>query len=274
MKLPNLRLLFGVPRPATTRFVDLGDHDGPVYAIGDIHGCHSLFRRTLREIEKDARKRAGTPLVVALGDVVDRGPDSAAVIEDFANSRALCMLGNHERMMLSFLDDPEPSWDWLSQGGFETLLSYGLSLSPSDRLPRRRLRQMLDLHVPEKHRQWLRALPHGYLVRRDGQRFILVHAGIDPTRPLHQQAESAVLWGRDVSLPDDGFVVQGHVIVDAPEVSARHARIDTGAHRTGRLTTLCLPQGSDITVLTITNTGDRQDPSRRALQGKHSIGKH
>lgn len=90
--------------------------------------------------------------------------------------------------------------------------------------------------VPDHHVAWLKGLPHGYTARIGGIRYLFVHAGIDGRRPLDKQNESAVLWGRNVTQsPSDLCVVQGHVIVEAPELSACRIRVDTGAYLTGKL---------------------------------------
>lgn len=223
----------------SVRIVDLGAAKGPVYAIGDLHGCRSLMRMALDGIRKDAGRAKHT--VILLGDLIDRGPDSAGVLDDLTalppDPPVHSVLGNHERMMLSFLDDPLRSWDWLQQGGFETLQSYGLSLPPHEKQGARRLRQMLAAHIPDHHVDWLKALPQGYKISVGQKRYLFTHAGIDSTRPLEAQRESALLWGRDVSPPASGLcVVQGHVIVQEAQLSERLIRIDTGAYLGGNLT--------------------------------------
>ncbi|MBC2835106.1 metallophosphoesterase [Paragemmobacter straminiformis] len=239
--------------PGPVRIVDLGRIDGPLYAIGDVHGCRALLRAALAGIRADAGP--DEPTVIVLGDLVDRGPDSAGVLDDMtaaatANPRTMALMGNHERMMLNFLADPPRAWDWLQQGGFETLRSYGLSLPPSQRLNTRRLHQMLAAHIPDHHRAWLEGLAQGYRASIGGKDYLFTHAGMDGTRPIAMQREQALLWGRDVSPAPDGLcVVQGHVIVTHPHLSDGAIRIDTGAFATGVLTVLRLSSGQPPKVM-------------------------
>ena len=107
--------------------------EGPVYAVGDAHGCLSLYRQLEAQILRDAAALPGTPTVVLLGDIVDKGPDTAALLDFLLRPappplRRLCLRGNHESMMLAYLEKPAKNAQWLGFGGVETLLSYGLAL--------------------------------------------------------------------------------------------------------------------------------------------------
>jgi serine/threonine protein phosphatase 1 len=234
-------------------FVPLDPDQGPVYAIGDIHGCRGLLRGLVALIDTDAAAFPGQPTLVSLGDVIDRGPDSAGVLDDLAADPgdagpARAILGNHERMMLSFFADPGRHLNWLDMGGFETLRSYGLALTAQDAaaMPQRRLSQVLAAHVPQAHLDWLAALPHGYRLHLDGEDFRLVHAGYDPGLPDDAQSEDVVIWGRAAPArpaPGGLRIVKGHDIVRQPDVTAQTIAIDTGAWQTGRLTALRLVSG-------------------------------
>lgn len=244
--------LKGAGRPNPVRIIDLGPVQGPVYAIGDVHGSRALLTSALEGIRNDAS--GIVPTIILLGDLVDRGADTAGVLDDLtsrhAGGRTYAVLGNHERMMLSFLDDPLQDWDWLSQGGFETLRSYGLSLPPSEKKSPRRLRQILAAHIPDSHVEWLRNLAHIYRAEIGGVTYVFTHAGIDGTRPLEKQDEQAVLWGRNVAPPTtDICVVQGHVIVREAQLTLRLIRIDTGAYESGILTVLRVSAGKQPSVM-------------------------
>lgn len=259
----GLPFLSRVKRPAdrVVRIVDLGSAPGPVYALGDIHGCTGLLHKALMTVAEDAAALGGNATVILLGDVVDRGPDSAGVIELLCDlgerSQVLSLLGNHERMMLSFAGDPVTSWDWLSLGGYETLQSYGLSLPPSARQAARRIRQTVTAHIPEQHLEWLRALPHGYRIDIGGVSHLFVHAGLEAARPINSQTEAAVLWGRNGAGPYPGHcVVQGHVVVPSVRVSPGHVMADTGAWSTGRLSAVRFTACEAPFVLTIQNPSD------------------
>lgn len=210
---------------------------GPACVIGDVHGRDDLLGPLL-----DRMAQTGAELVLA-GDYVDRGPDSAAVLARLMPlaraGRITCLMGNHERMMLDFLDAPAAEGRrWMMNGGAETLLSYGLSVHAA-RLDDDRLGWLagaLRAALPEGTEDWLRALP---LLWQSGG-LAVAHAGADPRRPLEEQEAAALLWGhpafRKRPRADGTWVAHGHWIV--PESSARQGRIavDTGAWRSGRLT--------------------------------------
>ena len=104
-------------------------------------------------------------------------------------------------MMLAFVENPFKHRSWLDQGGYETLLSYGLALDPSAPLdmPLRRLRQILAAHLPTEHLDWLGTLPFGHMVTdqaRDGaQTWVLAHAGFDPDHDFSDQPSRTLVWG-------------------------------------------------------------------------------
>lgn len=263
LRLPSL---FRWQRPEDERLhiVDLGTAVGPVYAVGDVHGCKALLEAALREIACDHQGADGPATVILLGDMIDRGPDSAGVIDLLCDPRHgsgfLALMGNHERMMLSFAEDPAASWDWLSLGGFETLRSYGLVLAPSDRKDSRRIGQMIAAHVPTAHLAWLRSLPHGYRLDLGGTDHLFVHAGLDARRPLTGQSEAAVLWGLDGAGAYPGVtVVQGHVAAEDVRVTPDHILTDTAAHASGRLSVVRLAPRARPCVITV------QESPRRCM---------
>ncbi|AWB50573.1 hypothetical protein HYN69_18390 (plasmid) [Gemmobacter aquarius] len=242
------------PAHDSVRIVDLGRMEQPVYAIGDVHGCRALLALALDAIRQDADVLGKAPKIILLGDVIDRGEDSAGVLDDLTRvsreKMPTVVLGNHERMMLSFLRDPLKAWDWLQQGGFETLRSYGLVLSPTEKPNARRLMQMLQAHIPDHHIDWLQGLAHGYRLQVNAKTYVLTHAGLDAARPVEAQSEAAVLWGHNVSPEYPGLcMVQGHIVVDRPLLSDCLIRIDTGAHVSGRLSVLRLSDGRPPSVM-------------------------
>jgi serine/threonine protein phosphatase 1 len=231
--------------------------DTVVYAIGDIHGRLDKLLALEGMIEIDATTRqAKRRVLVYLGDYVDRGPDSQGVIEHLALSRMagfeiVHLIGNHERLMLDFLNDAEQSGPWFANGGLPTLASYGLpagdrkELSQSDIL---RLQDGLRSLLPARHRTFLRNLRN---VHREGD-FVFVHAGIRPGVALDAQKEEDLLWIRQPflnSTADHGFVVvHGHTITEDPEFKPNRIGIDTGAYDSGILTALAI-EGGKVAVL-------------------------
>jgi serine/threonine protein phosphatase 1 len=224
--------------------------DPPVCVVGDVHGCAALLERLLEQIATRDRSRpagAGCARLILAGDMIDRGPDSAAVLARVqalcAADRAVALMGNHERLMLDFLDAPARSGPlWRANGGDATLLSLGVN--PHRSTDPDRLAADLRAALPPGTEDWLRALPLTWRPEEPGAGLAVSHAGADPARPFEDQDDRALLWGhRDFRrrMRADGlWIVHGHVITR--EVLAEDGRIgvDTGAFATGRLSAVWL----------------------------------
>jgi len=222
-----------------------------LYAIGDVHGCLSLLQQLEGQIAEDANNFAGERWIIMLGDVIDRGDRSAQVIDHLlspppAGLKRLCLMGNHEAMMLDFVRRPSPNAIWLDNGGWETLISYGVPIEAlmRHRFGGRQARQIVDSYIPTDHLRFLAALP--LLIETPGA--ILVHAGLDPDTPLEGQRDVDLINYRDDFA--SGFerfgkpVVHGHSIREQPLVAPGRIAIDTGAFFSGRLTSVRLAPGA------------------------------
>lgn len=206
-----------------------------VYAVGDVHGCADRLATLHGAIALDAALRpAGRVAIVHLGDYVDRGPDSAAVVERLLGpppvpgAEMVCLMGNHEEMMLDAIaaGGPGQALDhWLVNGGQPTLASYGADHDP------RSWRA-----IPAPHLDFLRDCPLSW---RAGTYFF-AHAGVDPEVPLDRQEPEALLWIREPFLSFEGelgaVVVHGHTPTERVEILAHRIGLDTGAVFGGRLT--------------------------------------
>jgi serine/threonine protein phosphatase 1 len=187
-----------------------------------------------------ARRRVGDRAVeIYLGDYVDRGPDSKGVIDlVIERSRAvetLCVLGNHELILASFLRGETSYEEWRSMGGLETALSYGVKAR--DLLQRRGGIGGGDLaeRFPASHRKFISSLQPYVLIGDYG----FVHAGVRPGTPIEKQALEDLAWIRDEFLRHQGdfgkIVVHGHTPVGAIDFQPNRINIDTGAYATNRL---------------------------------------
>ena len=215
------------------------------YVIGDIHGRCDLFDELIVAIEDDDR-RAGPAqtTVVLLGDLVDRGPESARVIEtamQWGERRSVRYIaGNHEEMFLESFEDKEMLRHFLKHGGRETVLSYGIKKKRYNELSLKELQQELHELVPKKHRKFLGAM-EDIILAGD---YAFAHAGINPKRAIDDQQQSDLRWIRDRFLkhrePLTHVVVHGHTIFEDVELPPYRIGIDTGAFRTGVLTALVL----------------------------------
>lgn len=210
---------------------------GPMYVVGDVHGCFALYHQLEANLLRDAAILGDSATIVLLGDVVDRGPSTANLLDHLVAPTApgvtrICLRGNHEEMMLDFLDAPSIDSPWLQCGGYETLMSYGLALDLNSHISPRRLEQMLQAHIPQVHRDFLRQLPFGL---HTGD-YALVHAAIDPKAPLHRQPRQTVLWGDAARAGVEGLtIVHGHIIVSEVILGADRIALDTGAYKSGIL---------------------------------------
>ena len=216
-----------------------------IYAIGDIHGRLDLLLRLHELIAADAnRAHQGRRVLVYIGDYIDRGPNSAGVIDLLLDRpvpgfEIVHLLGNHEDTLLQFPDDMTVGPSWLTYGGVQTLASYFIDVSQGswrDERELRRLQGEIRRRVPRRHVEFLRNLP---LTHVEGD-YLFVHAGIRPGIPLARQERDDLLWIRDEflhSTEDHGkIVVHGHTITETPDQRPNRIGIDTGAFHTDRLT--------------------------------------
>jgi len=225
-----------------------------IYAIGDVHGCYDLLRDLLALIARDHALRGapGRPTLVFLGDYVDRGPQSAQVLEALAWLRrrpdleVRLLKGNHEQALLQFLEEPVGAGPWLVYGGAETLAAYGVAPpQPDDHaLEFVRARDELLDRMPAAHLTLLQGLE---LVIEAGD-YAFVHAGIRPGVPLERQSERDLLWIRkgflDAPGPFAKVIVHGHSWDgEAPQLGRHRLGLDTGAFATGVLTAMRLFDG-------------------------------
>lgn len=225
-----------------------------VYAIGDVHGCLNELVELERLIVQDAASVAGEKWIVMLGDYVDRGPASAAILDRLcaappAGFSRICLAGNHETMMLKFLQSPSSDSDWLRFGGMETLASYGIDTVAFAKVPVVARHNLLGSHIPPEHVELLQSF--ALSLQLPGT--VFVHAGLRPGVAVEQQTEADLLWIREPFLSDSApwpfRVVHGHTPVAAPEIMPHRIGIDTGAFATGVLTALRLNVEGDLLLL-------------------------
>ncbi len=204
----------------------------PFVALGDLHGRADLLEKALSSLPACQ--------IVCVGDYVDRGEHSADVLRILRKRPDLiCLSGNHEEMMLHFLDDPQKFGPrWLRYGGLQTLVSFGIaganegSTGPELVQTGAALRAAMGPDLI----QWLRTRPTSW---KSGN-VAVVHAGADPKLPIADQPTQALHWGHadfhKLDRQDGTWVLHGHNIIDAPTALQGRIAIDTGAYATDRLT--------------------------------------
>jgi serine/threonine protein phosphatase 1 len=238
------------------------------YVIGDIHGCCDLFEALAHAIDEDdiQSNRDGEPdskqtktSVILLGDLVDRGPDSAGVIRKaraWGEERPLrYLMGNHEEMFLDSFADIEMLRHFVKHGGRETIMSYGLTKKEYRDLSLDELQETLISLVPTSDRVFLEGFEDLILAGN----YAFAHAGIDPFRPIEDQRSKDLRWIRERFLrntaPLSHVVVHGHTIFEEVEDCGNRIGIDTGAFRTGILTALVLEGTGRRYIQAIENDG-------------------
>lgn len=223
------------------RILVLRQFPAAIYAIGDLHGCLSLYDQMEETIVQDARDLDGTKLIVCLGDVVDRGPQTAQLLDRLtgpapAGFQRVVLRGNHEDMMGRFLDEPRKNLNWLAWGGKETLHSYGISPEGSGGFENDGflLKHKVQMAVPEAHREFLNGLPHALIC----EHLRFAHAGYDLDLAAEQQNSERLIWGPPERCDDyqgENLLVHGHVVVSDVDVAGARINVDLGAYETGRL---------------------------------------
>lgn len=217
------------------------------YIVGDVHGRLDLLEDLLAKIHAELQRRpSDKTLLVFVGDLIDRGPNSAQVLERLRTYRrdgieTLFLLGNHEEVLLRILaGDTAPIASWLQFGGLQCLQSYGVEPSALRHRSAQDLLELVRGAIPRTHVQFLESFADSC---RFGD-YLFVHAGIRPGIELEQQSQSDLRWIREPFLLDErdhGFVVvHGHTITEEVDRQPNRIGIDTGAYRTGVLTALAI----------------------------------
>lgn len=230
--------------------------DTRVYCIGDIHGRHDLLIQLFGRI-----------IIVYLGDFIDRGMDSKAVVDTLINEvwpgvEYVFLRGNHEQSLLSFLQEESVGRPWITFGGQATLASYGVHFP---KIPTRRqdflsIQGKLRDKIPESHIDFFRNTTISYEIGS----YFFAHAGVRPSYPLSRQKHEDIMWIRDEFLNSkknfEKIVVHGHTVVNKPEILPNRIGIDTGAYATGVLTCLVLEKDRQRLI----QTGSKERESDRS----------
>jgi len=255
--LKKLRHLFGTTPSAPAATLPAGTR---AYAVGDVHGRADLFAALAEAIDADDRARgAAETTVILLGDLIDRGPDSAGVVRQARawgeRRKVRRLVGNHEEMLLDSLGDVKVLRQFLRHGGRETLLSYPIDPRAYAAAELEQVQALMREAIPSTDLAYL-AGGESMIALGD---YLFVHAGIRPQVPLEQQQVADLRWIREPFLgwteTLGAVVVHGHSIFDEPRVAHNRISIDTGAFQSGRLTALGLEGGRRWLIETADNDG-------------------
>lgn len=228
-----------------------------VLCIGDVHGRFDLLKQLLAQVDSLVERRLDDqqpqPHLVFVGDYVDRGENSAEVLEWLFQlqqqlpGNVFCLMGNHEKMLLEFIDDPAVRGQrWLRNGGLQTMASFGIGgvSETSDAETLTEASNRLVSAMSEGMVTWLRKMP---VIYQSGN-VCVAHAAMDPQLAPDDQSSQVLIWGHNefMTTPrQDGiWVVHGHTVIKEPKVHHSRIEIDTGAYYTGRLTAAVIDVGS------------------------------
>jgi len=229
----------------------------PLFAIGDVHGMAGLLDTMLERIAtRIAEDGLDDAAVILLGDYIDRGPNSRAVIDLLLAAPArlgvetVFLRGNHEAFALRFLDRPDTPSRWLDFGGAETIESYGIDPHDFEATPEGQadLSAALTEAMGAAHIDFLR---DGLVTHFEDWPYFFTHAGIDTRFHAYEQEPHVLTHGMRSFRSTGGWpgsmVVHGHYITDAPDFGPHRLGIDTGAYRSGVLTAAyCHGEGIEI----------------------------
>jgi serine/threonine protein phosphatase 1 len=229
--------------------------ESPHFIVGDLHGMLDLLEHVLEQIDHViGTLNLHDPKLVFVGDYIDRGPSSAAVLKrlhelarEFPNN-VTCILGNHEQMMLDFMEAPEARHArWYRNGAAQTLASFGIELPIEAEwaATSNAVAMALRSQLGDVMEDWLRSLPTSL---RSGN-LMITHAGTDPGRDIVDQSPRVLLWGHPEFLTrirtDGQWVAHGHTVMENAVCAEGRISVDTGAYSTGCLTAaIVLPDGT------------------------------
>jgi len=234
--------------------------------LTDIHGCYDTLMALLAKIPQEEKDKG----IVFCGDLIDRGPKSAQIVEFVKSNNYPCVLGNHEDMMIQEgamclkyyqrgqMNTAFYSSGWVPNGGNKTLYSYETHLE--DQLDDRGLpTEVFDLTLYEEHTEWMKQLPiiieFPKVVNDKGEKLVISHSSIGHafykrnfTPNVDADQKQDIIWGRHhVPKKVKGkFNVFGHTPTPKPIIRDHFANIDTGCYLDGHynmkyLTALSFP---------------------------------
>jgi serine/threonine protein phosphatase 1 len=243
--IANIRNLFRAREAAKTATLPSVPPGQRVYAMGDIHGRADLFAALIDAVEvDDAGREPAETTIILLGDLIDRGPDSATVLtlaQQWQRRRTVRILcGNHEEMLLESLSSLDNLRAFLRHGGRETVLSFGIDPEAYYNANYEEIQALIASHIPQSVINFIQAFEEQVAIGD----YLFVHAGIRPGVANDNQQRSDLLWIREPFLSYRGdlgaVVVHGHTIFERPDIRPYRIGIDTGAYLTGNLTVLGL----------------------------------
>lgn len=216
-----------------------------VAIIGDIHGCHKELVQLLDKLPADIEK------IYSVGDLIDRGPESKAVVQECIDRGIICVRGNHEDMFLDFLNGTKKYSEgiFVMNGGDITIRNYG-GESFEIKGIYGNSQHNSNCEIPDEHFNFMNDMP--YFIETDD--FILTHGGVpvwlgEEFRDNEPLSENEIMWNRGKTSSKLGKIqISGHTPVQEPHLVKGAANIDTGCFFGNKLSALILPDMEVISV--------------------------
>ncbi len=223
-----------------------------IFAIGDIHGCLSELTLLHKKILTHEKFDVKNDLLIYLGDYIDRGLQSKQVIDQIIKLRnnkikIINLMGNHEEIMIDFLFNKKNNIEnWLDFGADQTFKSYNIEVVDFikdgfkdhiiDSLRNKLLEEMNNDHI-----DFFKNLELTYST----EKYLFVHAGIDPKKNLKEQVKKDYLWSRsdvffDKDFKSEKIIVHGHTPEPNIINNSNRINIDTGCYFSGKLSCVYL----------------------------------
>ena len=228
-----------------------------IFAIGDIHGCLSQLTTLHKKILTHDKFDVKNDLLIYLGDYIDRGNNTKGVIDQILKLKnnkikTINLMGNHDEFMIDFLFNKKNDIkNWLNFGVDQTFRSYDIEIvefikdgfedDVIDRLRNELLKKMDATHI-----NFFKNLE----VTHSTEKYLFVHAGIDPLKKLSEQTKKDYLWSRSNVFFDKNFkaekiIVHGHTPEENVISNPYRINIDTGCYFSGKLSCVCLSDLND-----------------------------
>jgi serine/threonine protein phosphatase 1 len=224
------------------------------FVVGDIHGRCAQLNALLEMLPRSAR----SDTLVFLGDLIDRGPDIPGVVEYVFNlcredpERVICLRGNHEQMLLDFVDDVSLTWMEQATGGDCTFAQYTQTpLVIRSDADFGFARDLFSRKMPREQVDFFRGLPFYH----EDDHALYVHAGLENGKHPRESSPEALLWTRDMNFfrsyqgkpcvfghtPTAFLPLRGRVGRHGIYVFKSAIGIDTGYNQNSPLSCLSLP---------------------------------
>jgi serine/threonine protein phosphatase 1 len=224
------------------------------FVVGDIHGRCAQLLNLLDMLPRDRE----TDTLVFLGDLIDRGADAPGCVDHIMKmcrenpERVICLRGNHEQMLMDFLEGQSTIWLTPVTGGGRTFEQYTHHpVHARSEADLEEMRRIFEESFPSEHLEFMQELPYYY----EDEHAIYVHAGLDEGKHPSESSPVSLLWMRDMDFyknyrgkpcvfghtPTPLLPLRGRLGRHGIYISHSAVGLDTGYNHNSPLSCLSLP---------------------------------